>query len=111
MILRTMYDLKNAGVDIITLGQYLRPTKYQMDVKEYLHPEHFAYYKRKAQDMGFLLVVSGPLVRSSYMPIASTLILPTTRIGSEIQGNKTTFPELPDFMASNPSSNSSSFIL
>lgn len=72
MILRTMQDLKNAGVDIITLGQYLRPTKYQMEVKEYLHPEHFAYYKRKAQDLGFLLVVSGPLVRSSYMPIAST---------------------------------------
>ncbi len=79
MIMRTMHDLKNAGVDIITLGQYLRPTKYQLEVKEYLHPEHFAYYKRKAKDMGFLLVVSGPLVRSSYMPIASTLTLPNNQ--------------------------------
>jgi lipoic acid synthetase len=69
MIIRTMHDLKNAGVDIITLGQYLRPTKYHLEVKEYLHPEIFAYYKRKAQDMGFLLVVSGPLVRSSYREI------------------------------------------
>lgn len=79
MILRTMNDLKNAGVDIITLGQYLRPTKYQMEVKEYLPPDMFAYYKRKAQDMGFLLVVSGPLVRSSYKPITSTLILNQNR--------------------------------
>lgn len=76
MILRTMHDLKNAGVDIITLGQYLRPTKYQLEVKEYLHPENFAYYKKKAQELGFLLVVSGPLVRSSYNPLPSTLILP-----------------------------------
>jgi lipoic acid synthetase len=68
MIIRTMQDLKNVGVDIITLGQYLRPSKYQLEVKEYLHPEKFEYYKRKAQDMGFLLVISGPLVRSSYNP-------------------------------------------
>ena len=76
MIIGTMHDLKDAGVDIITLGQYLRPTKYQIEVKEYLHPEIFEYYKKKAQDMGFLLIVSGPLVRSSYMPFGSTLILP-----------------------------------
>ena len=79
MILRTMNDLKNAGVDIITLDQYLRPTNYQIEVKEYLPPDMFAYYKRKAQDLGFLLVVSGPLVRSSYKPISSTLILPDNR--------------------------------
>jgi lipoic acid synthetase len=68
MVIRTMHDLKNVGVDIITLGQYLRPSKYQLEVKEYLHPGKFEFYKRKAQDMGFLLVISGPLVRSSYNP-------------------------------------------
>lgn len=68
MVIRTLHDLKNAGVDIITLGQYLRPTKYQPEVKEYLPPERFEYYKRRAEDMGFLSVVSGPLVRSSYNP-------------------------------------------
>jgi lipoic acid synthetase len=68
MILKTMHDLKNAGVDIITLGQYLRPTSSHLEVKEYLPPEKFAYYKRKAQELGFLFVVSGPLVRSSYSP-------------------------------------------
>jgi lipoic acid synthetase len=68
MILRTLCDLKNAGVDIITMGQYLRPTHQHLEVKEYLSPEKFQYYKKKAQDMGFLSVISGPLVRSSYNP-------------------------------------------
>jgi len=68
MILRTLTDLKNAGVDIITLGQYLRPTRHHLEVHEYLPPEKFEYYKKKAQDMGFRYVVSGPLVRSSYDP-------------------------------------------
>ena len=68
MILRTLTDLKNAGVDIITLGQYLRPTRHHLEVKEYLPPEKFQYYKKKAQDIGFLSVVRGPLVRSSYDP-------------------------------------------
>lgn len=69
MILRALCDLKNAGVDIITIGQYLRPTHHHLEVKEYLPPEKFQYYKKKAQDMGFLSVVSGPLVRSSYDPL------------------------------------------
>lgn len=67
MVLRTMRDLKNAEVDIITLGQYLRPTAKQLEVKEFIPPEKFAYYKEKAEEMGFLSVISGPLVRSSYM--------------------------------------------
>jgi len=68
MVLRTLCDLKNAGVEIITIGQYLRPTLYHLEVKEYLPPETFEFYKNKAQEMGFLSVVSGPLVRSSYDP-------------------------------------------
>ncbi len=67
MVLRTMDDLKNAGVEILTLGQYLRPSEKHLEVREYLSPEKFSYYRRKAEEKGFLLVVSGPLVRSSYM--------------------------------------------
>jgi lipoic acid synthetase len=67
MVLKTMHDLRNAGVDIITLGQYLRPSEKQLEVKEYISPQKFDDYKKKAEDMGFLSVQSGPLVRSSYM--------------------------------------------
>ncbi len=66
-VLRTMDDLRKAGVDILTLGQYLRPSKKQMEVREYITPEKFAFYKSKAEEKGFLSVASGPLVRSSYM--------------------------------------------
>jgi len=67
MILKTMDDLKSAGVSMLTLGQYLRPTRMQLEVKEYIPPEKFAYYKKRASEKGFISVVSGPLVRSSYM--------------------------------------------
>jgi lipoic acid synthetase len=62
-----MKDLRNAEVDILTLGQYLRPTARQLEVKEFIPPERFAYYKEMALEMGFISVISGPLVRSSYM--------------------------------------------
>ncbi len=67
MVLTTMDDLRYAGVDIITFGQYLRPSKRQMEVREYITPEKFGFYKRKAEEKGFLSVASGPFVRSSYM--------------------------------------------
>lgn len=67
MVLKTMADLRNAGVDIITLGQYLRPSEKQLEVKEYISPQKFDDYKKKAEDRGFFSVQSGPLVRSSYM--------------------------------------------
>ncbi len=67
MVLRTMDDLRNVGVDILTLGQYLRPTIKQLEVKEYVSPEKFEYYKKKAEEKGFISIASGPLVRSSYM--------------------------------------------
>lgn len=68
MILKTLQDLRKADVDIITIGQYLMPTRRHLEVKEYLSPGKFQYYKRKAREMGFISVVSGPLVRSSYDP-------------------------------------------
>ncbi len=59
-------DLRTVGVDVVTFGQYMRPTKRHMKVSEYVPPEKFAFWKEQADNMGFLYVASGPLVRSSY---------------------------------------------
>jgi lipoic acid synthetase len=67
MVMKTMDDLRSAGVSILTLGQYLRPTRMQLEVKDYIPPEKFAYYKVRACEKGFISVISGPLIRSSYM--------------------------------------------
>src|SRR5659263_300399 len=69
MVINTLHDLRNVGVDMITLGQYLRPTIHHLEAKMYLPPDKFSEYKKKAMDLGFLSVVSGPLVRSSYNPL------------------------------------------
>lgn len=58
--------LRASDVDIVTFGQYMRPTKRHMKVDRYVVPEEFAKWKQVAEDMGFLYVASGPLVRSSY---------------------------------------------
>lgn len=67
-VTETLRDLRAADVDIVTFGQYLRPTqqKRHVPVVEYVHPDQFARYKAIAEEMGFLYVASGPLVRSSY---------------------------------------------
>jgi lipoic acid synthetase len=59
-------DLRGVGVDIVTLGQYLRPSSKHMPVERYVSPEVFEGYRRAGEAMGFLFVASGPLVRSSY---------------------------------------------
>lgn len=66
-VLRTMDDLRANGCGILTIGQYLRPTKAHIPVAEYIAPETFAWYKEEALKRGFGFVASGPLVRSSYM--------------------------------------------
>ena len=58
--------LRDVGCDMVTVGQYLQPTKFHIAVKEYVHPQQFDRYRDIAFDMGFLRVNSGPLVRSSY---------------------------------------------
>jgi lipoic acid synthetase len=63
---RAMTDLRTAAVDILTLGQYLRPTPNHLDVERYVTPGEFAQYRAWALQYGFLECVSGPLVRSSY---------------------------------------------
>lgn len=62
----TMRDLRIAGCDILTLGQYLRPTKRHISVQRYVTPEEFEALRLEAADLGFKYVASGPLVRSSY---------------------------------------------
>lgn len=65
-VLETMDDLLSVGVDILTLGQYLQPTKAHLPVAEFVHPDTFAKYKIIGLEKGFRYVESGPLVRSSY---------------------------------------------
>jgi lipoic acid synthetase len=65
-ILESMQDLRKSGVSILTLGQYLQPTREHLPVAEYIHPDMFAELKEKGIEMGFRYVESGPLVRSSY---------------------------------------------
>ncbi|MEX1133044.1 MAG: lipoyl synthase [Flavobacteriales bacterium] len=65
-VLETMDDLLSVGVDILTLGQYLQPTKEHLAVQEFVHPDTFAKYKTIGLEKGFRYVESGPLVRSSY---------------------------------------------
>lgn len=57
---------RDHGVDVVTLGQYMRPTKKHMAVEEFVTPEAFDVYAKVAEAMGFLYVASGPMVRSSY---------------------------------------------
>ncbi len=66
-VLQTLHDLRDAGVGIVTLGQYLRPTLEHYPVAAYITPEKFEWYRLKALEMGFSYCASAPLVRSSYM--------------------------------------------
>lgn len=65
-ILAAMRDLAGQGTDILTLGQYLQPTREHLPIERYVHPDEFAEYKTLGEQMGFAHVESGPLVRSSY---------------------------------------------
>jgi lipoic acid synthetase len=65
-IKETLDDLRDISLDIVTLGQYLRPTKNHLEVKRYVSPEEFDLYRKWGLERGFLEVVAGPLVRSSY---------------------------------------------
>jgi lipoic acid synthetase len=61
-----LWDLKEVGCDVVTIGQYLRPTAWHLPVAAYVPPEVFAYYREYALRLGFRGVASGPFVRSSY---------------------------------------------
>jgi len=65
-VIQSMKDLRVIGVDIFTLGQYLRPTDWHIPISSFVAPEKFEYFRQKAQEAGFLYCASGPFVRSSY---------------------------------------------
>lgn len=65
-VLGVLRDLREAGVARVSMGQYLRPSKFHLPVKEYIHPELFQEYEAQAQALGFAWVKAGPMVRSSY---------------------------------------------
>ena len=65
-VFAAMEDLKNNGCDMVTIGQYLQPSRYHLSVKRYVTPSEFFRLKQFGEDLGFTNVASGPLVRSSY---------------------------------------------
>jgi len=65
-VTKAMKDLREINVDFLTLGQYLRPSLKHIEVKEYVSPDKFNFYKKIGEELGFLYVASGPFVRSSY---------------------------------------------
>ncbi|HHF53283.1 MAG TPA: lipoyl synthase, partial [candidate division WOR-3 bacterium] len=65
-VIETMRDLRENGVDFLTIGQYLKPSPRHLEVDRYVTPEEFKVYEKIGLDMGFKYVASGPLVRSSY---------------------------------------------
>lgn len=65
-VVQTLTDLYNAGCDVVTIGQYLQPTKRHLPVQRFVHPDEFAEYREIGYSLGLDYVESGPLVRSSY---------------------------------------------
>ncbi|KAI0149474.1 lipoic acid synthetase [Xylariaceae sp. FL1272] len=65
-LMDALKELRKINVDVVTFGQYMRPTKRHMKVEKYVTPDEFEMWRQRAMDMGFLYVASGPLVRSSY---------------------------------------------
>jgi len=91
-IRRTMDDLRKSEVDVLTLGQYLRPTLNHLEVARWVHPDEFQQYREWGLERGFLEVASGPLVRSSYR---ADRIMQGNNLGLE-SGLAMNPPERPD---------------
>jgi lipoyl synthase len=68
-VIQTLKDLREVGVDAVTIGQYLRPTMRHLPVAEFIHPTQFKEYEAIGEEMGFAFVASGPFIRSSYNAI------------------------------------------
>ena len=65
-VVSVLNDLRKHKVDMLTLGQYLQPSRHHLAVEEYITPDQFNQYKEIAEKLGFTQVASGPMVRSSY---------------------------------------------
>ncbi len=68
-VVKTLEDLREIGVDAVTIGQYLRPTMKHLPVNTFIHPDEFKEYEKIGGDLGFVFVASGPFIRSSYNAI------------------------------------------
>lgn len=68
-VITTLKDLREVGVDAVTIGQYLRPTMRHLPVNDFIHPNRFKEYEKIGEDLGFIFVASGPFIRSSYNAI------------------------------------------
>jgi lipoic acid synthetase len=65
-VINTLQDLQSHHIDMVTIGQYLQPSRNHLPVDRFVHPDEFAEYKRIGDELGFRNVASGPMVRSSY---------------------------------------------
>jgi lipoic acid synthetase len=65
-VVDTMRDLRAAGVDVVTIGQYLQPSAKHAPIDRWVHPDEFRWFREQGEALGFGSVFSGPLVRSSY---------------------------------------------
>lgn len=88
-ILQTMEDMRKHDVDILTLGQYLQPTKNHLAVKRWVHPDEFSEYREQGLVMGFTEIAAGPMVRSSYR---ADKILEKNNLGLNTSTEKTAIP-------------------
>jgi lipoic acid synthetase len=100
-VLETMSDLKDSGVDIVTLGQYLRPTPKHASVARFVEPEAFARFEKAGYDIGFDFVASGALVRSSYHAAEGF-------VGARLKGGRTPHPQREGLIA--PPSSDPTFV-
>jgi len=65
-VVETMRDLREHGVDVVTIGQYLQPSSKHAQIDRWVHPDEFSWFREQGEELGFGSVFSGPLVRSSY---------------------------------------------
>ncbi len=81
-VVKTLQDLRDVGVDAVTIGQYLRPTMRHLPVNEFIHPSVFKEYETIGEQMGFAFVASGPFIRSSYNAIEFSKKVMAERVAS-----------------------------
>lgn len=87
-VVKTLQDLRAAGVDAVTIGQYLRPTMRHLPVVRFVHPTEFKEYEQIGEQMGFAFVASAPFVRSSYNAVAFSEKVMAERLAAcEASGN------------------------
>jgi len=82
-VYQALQDMRGVGVEIVTIGQYLQPTRRHLEVKRFVTPERFAEYGERAKQMGFLSAACAPLVRSSYHAAEVAVLLRKRKITTE----------------------------